>query len=136
MKKIYYKDIDLSKRDYEVINNKKKYLPLNVFIYENDAIKMLDDLYKFYSKALHDLHLMYKNNKGMLNTNNDYISYGSKKSDILSLKSSLKRGSYKNYIIEFDKKYNEQPNRDDFTEILYYLSLDGYVPHIDTLEII
>ena len=97
---------------------------------------MLEDMYKFYSKAIHDLGLMYKNNKGMLNTNNDYISYGSKKYDISRLKSSLKSGSYKNYIIKFDKKYNERPNKNDYTEILYYLSIDGYIPHIDTLEII
>lgn len=136
MEKVYYKDIDLSKRDYEIIDNKKKYLPLNIYIYQKDALEMLEDMYKFYSKAIHDLHLMYKNNKEMLSTDNDYISYGSKKDDILRLKSSLKVGSYENYIIKFDKKYNEKPNKDDYTEILYYLSIDGYVPHIDTLEII
>lgn len=136
MEKVYYKDIDLSKRDCEIINNKKKYLPLNVYIYENDALEMLDNMYKFYLKAINDLHLMYKNNKGMLNTNNDYISYCAKKYDISRLKSRLKLGSYKNYIIKFDKKYDERPNKDDYTEILYYLSIDGYIPHIDTLEII
>lgn len=136
MEKVYYKDIDLSKRDYEIIDNKKKYLPLNIYIYKKDVLKMLDDMYKFYSKAIHDLHLMYKNNKGMISTDSDYISYSSKKYDISRLKSSLESGLYKNYIIEFDKKYNEKPNKDDYTEILYYLSIDGYIPHIDTLEII
>ena len=58
-----------------------------------------------------------------------------KKYDILRLKSSLKNGSYKNYIIEVPKKYNEKPSKDDYTRILYYLSIDGYIPHIDTLEI-
>ncbi len=136
MKKIYYKDIDLSKRDYEVINNKKKYLPLSIFIYENDALEMLDSMYKFYSKARHELHLLYKNNKRALPKDKEYINYSSKISDISRLKSSLKNGSYKNYIIEFNEKYDDRPNKDDYTEILYYLSIDGYIPHIDTLEVI
>ena len=136
MIKVYYKEIDLLKREYKIINNKKKFIPLNVLIYEKDVRVMLDDMYKFYSKARHELQLLYKNNKEAWTKDKDYISYGSKKYDILRLKSSLKNGSYKNYIIEVTKKYNEKPSKDDYTRILYYLSIDGYVPHIDTLEII
>lgn len=131
MEKIYYKDIDLSKRDYEIIDNKIKYIPLNVFIYEKDVIKMLDDMYKFYSKARHELHLLYKNNKEALKTDKENINYCLKISDISRLKSSLKNGSYKNNIIKFD----ERPNKEDYIEILYYLNIVGYIPHIDTLEI-
>ena len=136
MKRIYYKEIELSKREYEVINNKKKYIPLNIFIYEKNVRAMLDDMYKFYSKARREMQLLYKNNKEALTIDKDYISYESKKYDILRLKSSLKNGSYKKRIIEVNKKYNEKPSKDDYTRILYYLSIDGYIPHIDTLEII
>ena len=135
MDKIYYKDVDLLKREYKVINNKKIYIPLNIFIYEKNVRAMLDDMYKFYSKARREMQLLYKKNKEALNNDNDYINYGLKKYDILRLKSSLKNGSYKNYIIEVPKKYNEKPSKDDYTRILYYLSIDGYIPHIDTLEI-
>ena len=38
--------------------------------------------------------------------------------------------------LEMELKEIERPNREDYTEILYYLSIDGYLPHIDTLEII
>ena len=136
MTKIYYKEIELSKREYKVINNKKKYIPLNIFIYEKDVLVMLDDMYKFYSKARREMQLLYKNNKEALITDKDYINYGFKKYDILRLKSSLKNGSYKKRIIEVNKKYNEKPSKDGYTRILYYLSIDGYIPHIDTLEII
>ena len=136
MTKVYYKDVDLLKREYKVINNKKKYIPLNIFIYEKDVLVMLDDMYKFYSKASHEMQLLYKKNKEALNKDNDYINYGLKKYDILRLKSSLKNGSYKNYIIEVNKKYNEKPSKDGYTRILYYLSIDGFIPHIDKLEII
>ena len=118
MKRVYYKEIELSKREYKVINNKKIYIPLHIFIYEKDVRVMLDDMYKFYSKARHEMQLLYKKNKEALNRDNDYINYGLKKYDILRLKSSLKNGSYKNYIIEFDKRYNERPNRDNYTGIL------------------
>ena len=136
MTKVYYKDVDLLKREYKVINNKKKYIPLNIFIYEKDVRVMLDDMYKFYSKARREMQLLYKNNKEALITDKDYINYGLKKYDILRLKSSLKNGSYKNYIIEINKKYNEKPSKNNYTRILYYLSVDGFIPHIDTLEII
>ena len=136
MAKVYYKEIDLLKREYKIINNKKKYIPLNIFIYEKDVLIMLDDMYKFYLKARYELHLLYKNNKEALKTDKANINYCLKISDISRLKSSLKNGAYKNYVIKFDIRYNEVPNREDFTEILYYLNIDGYIPHIDTLEII
>ena len=136
MKKIYYKDIVLSLRDYRIIDNKKKYIPLHVYIYKDDVVEMLDEMYKFYSKARHELHLLYKNDKESLIKDKDYISYGSKKIDISRLKFNLKNGYRINKIIEFDKKWDERPSRDNYTEILYYLSIDGYIPHIDKLEII
>ena len=136
MKKIYYKDIELLKRDYNIIDNKKKYVPLNVFIYENDIIEMLDDMYKFYSLRRHELFLLYKGDKTLLNMDKEYRQICDHKLAISRIKSWIKFGTYKNMIIKFDKKWDERPNKDDYTKILYYLSIDGYIPHIDILEII
>ena len=127
MDKLYYKDIDLSKRDYEIIDNKIKYLPLNIFIYKKDAIDMLSKEYKYYKEIL--------KNKWTYKTKKDYEIFSSKSYNILRLKNILKRGLiYKDYIIRFNK--NERPNKNNHSEILFYLSIDGYIPHIDTLEII
>ena len=132
--KIHYKDIDLSKRDFEIINSKKVYKPLHVFIYEKDILDMLNDMYKFYSKRRHDLYLLHKGNKTELDKDKEYIQICEHKMTTSRLKSTVNFGSYKNFIIKFDK--GARPSREDFTEILFYLSIDGYIPHRDTLEII
>ena len=132
--KIYYKDIDLSKRDFEIINSKKVYKPLHVFIYEKDILDMLNDMYKFYSKRRHELYVLYKGNKTELDKDKEYIQICEHKMTTSRLKSTVNFGSYKNFIIKFDK--GARPSREDFTEILFYLSIDGYIPHLDTLEII
>ena len=132
--KIYYKDIDLSKRDFEIIDNKKVYKPLYIYINEKDVLDMLNDMYKFYSKRRSELYKLHKGNKIALNRDNEYLQICEHKSDVSRLKSEVKFGSYKNFIIKFDK--DERPSREDYSEILYYLSIDGYIPHRDTLEII
>ena len=134
MDKIYYKDINLSKRDFEIINSKKVYKPFHIFIYEKDILDMLNDMYKFYSKRSHELYILYKGNKTALDRDKEYIQICDHKMDVSTLISYVKFGNYKNHIIKFDK--DERPSRNNFTEILFYLSIDGYIPHRDTLEII
>ena len=136
MKKIYYKDIELSKREFNIIDNKKKYVPLHVFIYKFDVVEMLDAMYKFYSIRRHEIYLLYKGNKIALSVDKEFRAVSDHKINISRIKSWINFGTYKNFIIEFEKKYDERPNRDDYTEILYYLSINGYIPHIDRLEII
>ena len=132
--KIYYKNVELSKRDYSIINNKKVYKPLYIYIYQKDVLEMLDDMYKFYSKRRHEIYILYKGNIEILNKNKEYIQICERKQVISRIKSWVKFGTYKNFIIKFGK--DKRPNKKDYTEILYYLSVDGYIPHIDTLEII
>jgi hypothetical protein len=132
--KIYYKDIELSKRDYNIINNKKIYKPLYIYIYQKDVIAMLDDMYKFYSKRRHEIYNLFKGDKKALEKDKEFIQICDHKNAVSTIKSWINFGTYKNFIIKFDK--DERPSRDDYTEILFYLSIDGYIPHIDTLEII
>lgn len=131
LEKIYYKDIDLSKRDFEIIDNKKIYKPLYIYIYEKDILNMLDDMYKFYSKRRHELYTLYNGNKSA--SDNEINLICEHISDVSRLKSSVRFGSYKNHIIKFEK--DERPSREDYTEILFYISVDGYIPHCDILEI-
>ena len=132
--KIYYKDVELSKREYNIINNKKVYKPLYICIYEKDVLEMLEDMNKFYRKRRHEIYVLYKGNKKVLEKDKEYLQICEKKEATSRLKSGVKFGTYKNKIIKFDK--DERPNREDYTEILYYLTIDGYLPHIDILEII
>ena len=132
--KIYYKDVELSKRDYNIINNKKIYKPLYIYIYQKDILEMLEDMYKFYSKRRHEIYTLFNGNKKVLSKDKEYIQICEHKSDVSRIKSWVKFGTYKDKIIKFDK--DERPSREDYTEILFYLSIDGYIPHIDTLEII
>lgn len=132
--KIYYKDINLSKRDYNIINNKKVYKPLYIYIYQKDVLEMLNDMYKFYSKRRHELYIVHNGNKSSLDKDKEYLQICEKKEATSRLKSWINFGTYKNFIIKFDK--DERPDKEDYTEILYYLSVDGYLPHRDTLEIV
>ena len=132
--KIYYKDIELSKRDYSIINNKKIYKPLYIYIYQKDVLEMLNDMYKFYSKRRHEIYNLFKGNKAVLEKDKEFIQICDRENDVSRLKNKVQYSSYKNFIIKFNK--DKRPNRKDFTEILYYLSIDGYIPHIDILEII
>ena len=132
--KIYYKDVELSKRDYNIINNKKVYKPLYIYIYQKDVLEMLDDMYKFYSKRRHEIYTLFNGNKKVLSKDKEFNQICERKDAVGRIKSGVKFGTYKNKIIKFDK--DERPNREDYTEILYYLTIDGYIPHIDILEII
>ena len=132
--KIYYKDVELSKREYNIINNKKVYKPLYICIYEKDVLEMLEDMNKFYRKRRHEIYVLYKGNKKVLEKDKEFNKVSDEIQIISMIKSWVKFGIYKNFIIKFDK--DERPNREDYTEILYYLTIDGYIPHIDVLEII
>lgn len=132
--KIYYKDVELSKRDYNIINNKKIYKPLYIYIYQKDVLGMLDDMYKFYSKRRHEIYNLYNENGILLNKDTEFNQICEHKDAVGRIKSGVKFGTYKDKIIKFDK--NKRPNRKNYTEILYYLTIDGYIPHIDILEII
>lgn len=132
--KIYYKDVELSKRDFNIINNKKIYKPLYIYIYQKDVIAMLDDMYKFYSKRRHEIYTLFNGNKKVLSKDKEFEKVTIDGQIVSMIKSWVKFGTYKDKIIKFDK--DERPNREDYTEILYYLTIDGYIPHIDTLEII
>ena len=132
--RIYYKDVELSKREYSIINNKKIYKPLYIYIYQKDVLEMLDDMYKFYSKRRHEIYNLFKGNKAVLEKDKEFNQICDHKNDVSRLKNKVQYSSYKNFIIKFNK--DKRPNKKDFTEILYYLSIDGYIPHIDILEII
>lgn len=132
--KIYYKDVELSKRDFEIINNKKVYKPLYICIYEKDVLEMLENMDTFYRKRRHEIYVLYKGNKKVLEKDKEFNKVSDEIQIISMIKSWVKFGTYKNFIIKFDK--NKRPNRKGYTEILYYLTIDGYIPHIDILEII
>ena len=95
---------------------------------------MLDDMHKFYSKVRHELCLLYIGDARALKKDKEINKIDDHKQAISEAKRRVKYDIYKNFIIKFDK--DERPNKKDYTEILYYLSIDGYIPHIDTLEII
>ena len=126
MQKVYYKDIDLSKRDYKIIDNKIKYNPLNIYITKKDALEMLDDKYNFYKDIINE----YKKNYLYLIFRDDYNKYKEKVELIKTTIRAVKTGQYDGFKIDVSlenkwKKY-----------FLCLFSIDGYIPHIDTLEIV